>query len=287
MRSTQEATRLLATVRDRSPAVTYAPTGSALYPPVLFGGRERPTVAAHRSGRSARSTGPVDARWWRSMSGCHGAAHKKLRPARGARCEMVRLGIYGCVRARPDPCRSFSGLTVLRGCSLWTALALRRSHGHRRTGDRDKISASRLRGEPPAVLRFDEGDQAMRSDTRPVIRWSPAERVWETGCRGYSVLSIPRLNKGTAFTDSERRRGRLQEHRPPAPQTSRNAPDHRRRRFACGDPPPCRGVVGFLWGGGRSLPTPTPAPRRCAPRWWWWGCWLDAPQVPDGLRRPE
>src|SRR6516162_2088989 len=49
-----------------------------------------------------------------------------------------------------------------------------------------------------------KGDQAMRSDTRPVIRWNRAERVWETGCRGYSVLSIPRLNKGTAFTDSER-----------------------------------------------------------------------------------
>jgi hypothetical protein len=32
MRSSQEATRLLATVRDRSPAVTYAPIGSALYP---------------------------------------------------------------------------------------------------------------------------------------------------------------------------------------------------------------------------------------------------------------
>ena len=44
----------------------------------------------------------------------------------------------------------------------------------------------------------------MRSDTGPVIRWNPVERVWETGCRGYSVLSIPRLNKGTAFTDSER-----------------------------------------------------------------------------------
>jgi malate dehydrogenase (oxaloacetate-decarboxylating) len=44
----------------------------------------------------------------------------------------------------------------------------------------------------------------MGSDTRPVIRWNPAERVWETGCRGYSVLSDPRLNKGTAFTDSER-----------------------------------------------------------------------------------
>ena len=44
----------------------------------------------------------------------------------------------------------------------------------------------------------------MRSDTRPVIRWNPVERVWETGYRGYSVLSIPRLNKGTAFTDSER-----------------------------------------------------------------------------------
>ena len=46
----------------------------------------------------------------------------------------------------------------------------------------------------------------MRSDTGPVIRWNPVERVWETGCRGYSdpCTSIPRLNKGTAFTDSER-----------------------------------------------------------------------------------
>ena len=47
-----------------------------------------------------------------------------------------------------------------------------------------------VEGNPPAVLRFDEGDQVMRSDTRPVIRWNPVERVWETGCRGYSVLSV-------------------------------------------------------------------------------------------------
>ena len=44
----------------------------------------------------------------------------------------------------------------------------------------------------------------MRSDTQPVIRWNPAEGVWETSRRGYSVFSDPRLNKGTAFTDSER-----------------------------------------------------------------------------------
>ncbi len=44
----------------------------------------------------------------------------------------------------------------------------------------------------------------MRSATRPVTRWNPVERVWETGYRGYSVLSDSRLNKGTAFTDSER-----------------------------------------------------------------------------------
>ena len=37
----------------------------------------------------------------------------------------------------------------------------------------------------------------MRSDARPVIRWNPVERAWETGFRGYSVLSDPRLNKGT------------------------------------------------------------------------------------------
>ena len=44
----------------------------------------------------------------------------------------------------------------------------------------------------------------MRSDARPVIRWNPVERVWETSGRGYSVLATPRLNKGTAFTNSER-----------------------------------------------------------------------------------
>jgi len=44
----------------------------------------------------------------------------------------------------------------------------------------------------------------MRSDIRPVTRWNSAERAWETGRRGYSVFSDPRLNKGTAFSDSER-----------------------------------------------------------------------------------
>jgi malate dehydrogenase (oxaloacetate-decarboxylating) len=44
----------------------------------------------------------------------------------------------------------------------------------------------------------------MRSDARPVIRWNPVERVWETSGRGYSVLATPRLNKGTAFSNSER-----------------------------------------------------------------------------------
>lgn len=44
----------------------------------------------------------------------------------------------------------------------------------------------------------------MPPHTQPVIRWNPAEQAWETTCRGYSVLSDPRLNKGTAFTDAER-----------------------------------------------------------------------------------
>jgi len=44
----------------------------------------------------------------------------------------------------------------------------------------------------------------MPAHTRPVIRWNAAEQAWETTCRGYSVLSDPRLNKGTAFADSER-----------------------------------------------------------------------------------
>src|SRR5215831_805009 len=38
----------------------------------------------------------------------------------------------------------------------------------------------------------------------PVVRWNPDEQAWETTCRGYSVLSDPRLNKGTAFPESER-----------------------------------------------------------------------------------
>ena len=39
---------------------------------------------------------------------------------------------------------------------------------------------------------------------QPVIRWNAGEQAWETTCRGYSVLSDPWLNKGTAFTESER-----------------------------------------------------------------------------------
>ncbi len=37
-----------------------------------------------------------------------------------------------------------------------------------------------------------------------VAWWNLAEQAWETTSRGYSVLSDSRLNKGTAFTDSER-----------------------------------------------------------------------------------
>jgi malate dehydrogenase (oxaloacetate-decarboxylating) len=37
-----------------------------------------------------------------------------------------------------------------------------------------------------------------------VIRWNPGEKAWETTSRGYSVLSDPWLNKGTAFTEPER-----------------------------------------------------------------------------------
>jgi len=44
----------------------------------------------------------------------------------------------------------------------------------------------------------------MHLETRPVIRWNPAERAWETSSRGYRVFTDPRLNKGTAFTDAER-----------------------------------------------------------------------------------
>jgi malate dehydrogenase (oxaloacetate-decarboxylating) len=54
------------------------------------------------------------------------------------------------------------------------------------------------------MRRKDEGGHAMPAETRPVIRWNPAEQAWETSCRGYSVLTDPWLNKGTAFTESER-----------------------------------------------------------------------------------
>jgi len=69
-----------------------APGGTATTPPVWVLPGNRSCRRAHRrryarkpgrrrsrpipcpNGRSARSTGPVDARWWRSMSECHGAA---------------------------------------------------------------------------------------------------------------------------------------------------------------------------------------------------------------------
>ena len=44
----------------------------------------------------------------------------------------------------------------------------------------------------------------MPLNPRPVVRWNPGEKAWETTCRGYSVLSDPWLNKGTAFPESER-----------------------------------------------------------------------------------
>jgi len=44
----------------------------------------------------------------------------------------------------------------------------------------------------------------MPSHPRSVIRWNPGEKAWETTSRGYSVLSDPWLNKGTAFTEPER-----------------------------------------------------------------------------------
>ena len=44
----------------------------------------------------------------------------------------------------------------------------------------------------------------MPLNPRPVLQLNPGERAWETTCRGYSVLSDPWLNKGTAFPESER-----------------------------------------------------------------------------------
>jgi malate dehydrogenase (oxaloacetate-decarboxylating) len=44
----------------------------------------------------------------------------------------------------------------------------------------------------------------MPLNPRPVLQWNPGEKAWETTSRGYSVLSDPWLNKGTAFPESER-----------------------------------------------------------------------------------
>jgi malate dehydrogenase (oxaloacetate-decarboxylating) len=44
----------------------------------------------------------------------------------------------------------------------------------------------------------------MPLNPRPVVRWNPGEKAWETTCRGYNVLSDPWLNKGTAFPEPER-----------------------------------------------------------------------------------
>src|SRR5215475_6342551 len=60
-------------------------------------------------------------------------------------------------------------------------------------------------GELPAAYPGqDEGDHPMPLHPPPVVRWNPDEKAWETTCRGYSVLSDRRLNKGTAFPESER-----------------------------------------------------------------------------------
>lgn len=42
-------------------------------------------------------------------------------------------------------------------------------------------------------------------DARPETRWNDETTSWETTQRGRAVLTDPRLNKGTAFTDEERR----------------------------------------------------------------------------------
>ena len=44
----------------------------------------------------------------------------------------------------------------------------------------------------------------MPLNPRPVLQWNHGEKAWDTTCRGYSVLSDPWLNKGTAFPESER-----------------------------------------------------------------------------------
>ncbi len=42
-------------------------------------------------------------------------------------------------------------------------------------------------------------------DVRTTTRWNSTTKAWETTLRGRAVLSDPRINKGTAFTEQERR----------------------------------------------------------------------------------
>ena len=74
-----------------------------------------------------------------------------------------------------------------------------RNYSRERVTYRSPQDALRAHGRPRV-----ERVTTPASAADPITRWNPAQKVWETRLRGRVVLSDPRINKGTAFTEQER-----------------------------------------------------------------------------------